>query len=174
MKYFSLFLLIIIPRIVYSQNFDSIFNSKPKNAIYAELGGNSIIYGINYERSLLNFASFTLASSIGYGFSSSKFGNFNNPVIPFELKIFNGISKKNHMEFGLGITYYYNNYTPDIYINGVKVPYNRHKFLGFSRIGYRYTGKNGFLFRLGFTPFYVPNGEPLVYPFGSFSLGYIF
>ncbi len=174
MKYLSILFIIIFPQILMGQNLDSIFNSKPKNAIYAELGGNAIFYGINYERSLVKVGKFAFATSLGYGFSSTRIGSFNNIVIPVEVKVFNGISKKNHLEIGLGITYYYDNYTSEEIVKRLTVPFSRHKYWCVGRIGYRYTGNNGFLFRMGFTPLYRKNADPLVMPFASLSFGYIF
>jgi len=156
------------------QKGDSIFQDNPRNAIYIELGGNSMLYGLNYEKGLSRFGKQLFATSLGYGFSSSKLGAFNEVVIPLEVKMINRICKKNHFEFGLGATYYYDTDKPDIIINGVAVPQPKHSMVNFVRIGYRYNSHQGFLFRIGLTPLISIKFEPMVNLYGGISFGYCF
>ncbi len=174
MKIFVTLLPIFLALNSFGQKLDSIFEVNPKNSIYLELGGNSILYGLNYERGLSRIAKYTFAASIGYGFSSSNVGVFNDVVIPFEIKMYNGIGRKNHLEFGLGATYFYDTDRPDKVVNGVSVTQTKHRAVNFIRLGYRYTSNKGFLFRVGFTPLFDVNGKPVVNLFGGISLGYRF
>lgn len=156
----------------FGQNPDSAFKANPMNVIYLELGGNSFLYGINYERGITNIGKQTMAASIGYGFSYSRVGVFNDILIPIELKLITGIGKKNHFEYGLGATCFYQPDRPDNLINGVVVPQSKIRMINFVRMGYRYTAQNGFLFRIGLTPLIISNRE--VYLYGGISLGYCF
>lgn len=174
MKFFGVLLPIFFVLNSFGQKLDSIFEVNPKNAIYLELGGNSILYGLNYERGFSRIANYTFAASIGYGFSSSNLGVFSDIVVPFEIKMYNGIGKKNHLEFGLGATYFYDTDRPDRVENGVKVPQTKHRAVNFIRLGYRYTSNNGILLRVGFTPLVAVNAKPVVNLFGGISLGYRF
>jgi len=159
---------------LFGQRSDSIFEANPKNAIYLELGGNNLLYGINYERGLSRLGKQTFATSFGYGLSSSKIGAFNEIVIPVEVKLINGIGKKNHLEYGLGATYFYDTDRPDNVVNGVNVPQCKHRVVNFVRIGYRYTSNQGFLFRIGVTPLISRKDEPVVNLWGGVSFGYTF
>ncbi len=159
---------------LFGQRSDTIFEANPKNAIYLELGGNSILYGINYERGLSRLGKQIFATSLGYGFSSSKIGEFNEIVIPIEVKLINGIDKKNHLEYGLGATYFYDSDRPDNVVNGVNVPQSKHRVVNFVRIGYRYTSNQGFLFRIGVTPLISRKFKPVVNLWGGISLGFRF
>ncbi len=159
---------------LFGQKADSIFQANPRNAVYLELGGNSILYGLNYEKSLSRFGKQTFATSLGYGFSSSKLGAFNEVVIPIEVKLINGIGKKNHFEYGLGATYYYDSDRPDNIVNGVVVQQTKHRMVNFIRIGYRYTSYKGLLFRIGLTPLISSKSKPMVNLWSSISLGYCF
>lgn len=159
---------------LFGQKGDSIFDANPKNVIYLELGGNSILYGINYERSPLRIGKQTFATSFGYGFSSSELGVFNEVVIPIEVKLINAFGKKNHFEYGLGATYYYDYDRQDNIVNGVAVPQSKHRMVNFVRLGYRYTSFRGFLFRIGLTPLISSESKPMINLWGGISLGYCF
>lgn len=174
MKAFIAIYIVFTTTNLFGQNADSIFETNPMNVIYLELGGNSILYGINYERALTSLGKQTFATSLGYGFSSSRLGAFNEVVIPFEVKLITGIGKKNHFEYGLGATYYYDTDRPDNVVNGVAVPQPKHRMVNFVRIGYRYTSHQGFLFRIGLTPLISSKSEPMVNLWGGISLGYCF
>jgi hypothetical protein len=158
----------------FGRNTDSTLKANPINGIYLELGGNSLLYGINYERAITNIGKQTIATSFGYGFSYSTLGVFNDIVIPIEVKLINGIGKKSHFEYGLGATCFYQSDRPDKLIDGVVVPQSKYRMVNFVRIGYRYTSQKGFLFRIGLTPLISSNSEPMVNLFGGISLGYCF
>lgn len=159
---------------VFAESQDSAMVNIRKNSIYLELGGNSLLYGLNYERVWVANQQLAAASSLGYGFSYDYIGVFNQTVIPFELKIYSRPYKKNHLEFGLGYTYYYEkDKAPDL-INGVLVERSKHSGRPFLRIGYRYTAPGGFLLRIALTPMYLKDAEPIeLWPFwGGISFGY--
>lgn len=158
----------------FGQKADSSITVNSRNTAYLELGGNSLLYGINYERALAGVGKNIIATSVGYGFSYSKLGVFNEIVIPIEVKLLTGIGKRNHFEFGLGVTYFYQADRPDNLINGVSVPQSKHRLVNLVRVGYRYTSQQGLLFRIGLTPLIDSEAEPSVNLWGGISLGYCF
>ena len=172
MKLYLILILTCFFNSSFGQSADSSLVKYDKNLVYVELLGNSFIYGINYERTLNTVCNYTVASSIGYAFSSSKIGAFNDVVIPFEIKMYNRIAKKNHFEFGLGATYYYDKDRPANIVEGIEQKVNKHRTLLFGRVGYRYSSNKGFIFRVGFTPFYLPTSDEKIIPFGGISFGY--
>jgi hypothetical protein len=90
-------------------------------------------------------------------------------VVPIMLfKLWGGENSKHHFETALGVLYAEKS-EKDEYLN-----YNNKGrcLAGTATLGYRYAPKKkGFLFRIGFTPIFSPNG---VFPWLGTSLGYAF
>jgi len=144
-----------------------------KNSIYLELLGTGMVPSVNYERIFLRkFVS--LATRIGIGYSPE---NYQKDVLslPVELVALLG-RKRHHLEIGYGFTFYWEIYNKK-YHNQGNGNINQ-QFFEFPRIGYRYTAKKGFVFRIGFTPviqpFELSMFDRQFQPFGGVSFGYAF
>ncbi|MFH2141209.1 MAG: hypothetical protein ABIJ97_02210, partial [Bacteroidota bacterium] len=110
----------------------------PKNSYYVELLGNGILYSLNYERMIYQKNKMKLSARIGI--ESCEFLRFSIPV-EFNCNI--GKRKKN-LEFGLG----YNPFNDDLFAIDEARSLLKTSFFTL-RIGYRYQGSKGFLFRSG-------------------------
>lgn len=138
-----------------SNNKNTTKNSIRKNSIYFELFGVGIIYSINYDR-ILQISKKTgiiLRGGINY------IPAFNIKPHPIgEIDVFMG-SPMNFLEFGFGTTFYH----PEL------------DFPVMVRIGYRYQGPKGMLFRIAY--FYTPGEYPCfddIDLWGGLSIGYSF
>lgn len=136
---------------------------KRKNSVYAQLLGNSIVHGINYERLLTQVGSFKLAASLGYATSMGGLGEVDEFVFPFEIKMF-GLGQRHQLEMGLGLTFDSNRFKK----------YYERRYIVLTRVGYRYSGRRGALFRVGFTPHVYQTFSPKVYRFVTGPVGFIF
>lgn len=135
------------------------------NSIYLELLGNGGLYSINYDRLLSDNVGIRLGlmylSEASFLFVTAK----DITVIPVTLNFFTGGEHK--LEFGAGVSM--------VSVSGAD-------FLGLEKnsgestavptatLGYRYQpADGGFLFRIGFTPIFGPDGvAPLLgISFGS-------
>jgi len=137
-----------------------------QNQLYLELGGNGLIYSINYERLLSE--NFTLRG--GFGITPGLIfveGTFIH--IPVTASYLIG-SKTSKLELGLGATYFAGK---DTEIFGLDAG---DQFLVFLTgiIGYRYTSPAGFVFRVLFTPIYNSEEDPYFYPSFGLSFGFAF
>jgi hypothetical protein len=150
------------------------------NAIFLELLGNGLIYSVNYERIFdepeigiragLSFISLGASAGAGDTSASSKVTLMTFPV----LANYYGVGSKNHkLQLGAGVTFLYASATA-----GEKSSVG--SFSGFVpaptlAIGYRYLPeKGGFNFFVGFTPFIIPGGDHVLFPWGGISFGGIF
>ncbi len=140
-----------------------------KNSIFLEVGGNGIVYSINYDR-LFDFSNKIKGSArIGVNY----FENFNNNEsrifgIPVEFSGLYSISKNKHfLELGTGLTYFNS--------KKFKESQNENVFIFALRLGYRYQNPEGGLFlKAGFTPLNnFPDFEFWVL-IGGISIGYTF
>ena len=127
------------------------------HSIYLELGGNSVLYSLNYDYSLSLSEGAKLALGAGLGLYS--IDSYSDGPFPTKANLFfftpeaNILFGKNshHFETGASLLLF-------------QIPA--------LRIGYRYQPrKGGFLFRAGFTPFVV--GMSFI-PWGGVSFGYSF
>ena len=137
-----------------------------KNQLYLELGGNGLVYSINYERLLSE--NFTLRG--GFGITPGLIfaeGTFIH--IPITASYLIG-SKSSKFETGLGVTYFAGT---DIKVFGLDAGDQSLIFLT-GIIGYRYTSPGGFVFRILFTPLYNSETEPEFLPYFGLSLGIAF
>lgn len=161
-----------------------------KHSVYIDLLGKTSIASINYEYELHRFKNSTLSQSIGFyseGLGKKDSFYLNGGVIKEQRHLkstfltysFNWISqinKKHHAEVGVGLTYITGGVLSGSYDGPVfkftPPAYRGHYFS--PNIGYRYTAKNGFLFRA----FYCPAISNLFYPhyqhLAGLSLGYTF
>jgi len=177
MKY-STIILFLIPVFLKVNGQDTVKNPPyiyPNNSIFIEAAGNSYFFGsLNYERVLINKGIFYFNARIGIGY-----GNYSQTSI-LSLPIgFNGVLQIYQAfawEFGLGLSLMQikrSNASP------------RNSIEEFEQIlalipstGLRIQDKNGFLFRIDFTPFFNPNSKGQLIPSKSFkpwvglSIGY--
>lgn len=148
-----------------------------KNTVFAEVGGNGVIYSINYDRLFDVSEKFKLSGRIGVHFTN-KFPLRYYRTISFPVE-FSGLysfyKKKHFIEFGSGLTYLnsFDNvtrHTEDIIILAL-------------RLGYRFQRpEGGFFMKIGFVPLYdwlVINPDPNVPHhtwlfFGGLGIGYTF
>jgi hypothetical protein len=154
---------------------------KVKNGVFLELGGNAVLYSLNYER-IFHFNN-TTKLSIRSGASVipqiERTGNtYAGYFFPVEVNYLIG-SNKSHLEIGTGYTF--GNVHRSILIEKAG-GYSRYREFvhGITfRIGYRYFNpEGGVLFRLGFTPIFETthnrsSGSPIYY-FGGMSIGKCF
>lgn len=166
--------LMTIPLMIVSQEImDLKSESEPsdsaqmKNFVSAELGGNGLIYTLNYSRIIFPGKNKRLIVRFGFEYvPSGKFTHFF--LFPGELYLQTG-RMKHHFEIGAGITYEFREkkYSEDHVYNYI-----------FLRIGYGHQ-KPGrkFYYRIGFTPFtgiLTSSLDRLIMPFGGVSVGYAF
>jgi len=138
-----------------------------RNSLYFELAGNGGLYSINYDR----LFSENFGGRIGFSYIPKLefiFSSVNDiTIIPITL---NYLTRSAHkLELGAGIAV--------IHISGgelfgFKADKGASGVVGTGTIGYRYQPQDGgFLFRIGFTPFFTPDG---IKPFAGISLGTAF
>ena len=148
-----------------------------KNSIYAEIGGNGVLYSINYERLFKLSKLFNVTSRIGYGYTDNfNFNKLKTNSIPFEINGLFSLSKEKHfIEIGSGVTY--------MYIEDQSTESSNFGTLIYAaRLGYRYQKPNGgIMYRIGITPLYdfYSDQQNLVksntwFIFGGISIGYNF
>ena len=132
-----------------------------KNAIYVELGGNGLLYSVNYDHR------FNTDWSARGGIMYASIDDFSLTIVPL---LANYLVGNNHMlEIGAGVAYI-----------GINVKVDGEEFFnvsgsdiaGTGNIGYRYQNVDGgFVFRIGFTPLFSQHGFT---PWAGLSLGYAF
>jgi hypothetical protein len=156
----------------------SITTPSPKNILYAELGGNSGIYSINYERIFYQSKNsiFQFSARVGFGWYSMVYKNqqngwpvgFSNPTdkggvtsyiaIPIEANF--SFGKTHKFVMGAGVTHFISNepFLDNELRTDVRTVYRIGLAPSFS---YRYEklGK-GFFFQAGITPLFIFNTDP--------------
>lgn len=126
----------------FSQN-DSI---SAKNSVFAEIGGNGLLYSANLDRILFENNKIRFALRVGYNYFPT--GNqIGFTVVPSEISfLYNFAGENNFFEFGTGITWYKLKEKID----------NEEILFGCARIGYRYQPyEGGIFFKAGFTPTFI-------------------
>ena len=141
-----------------------------KNALYTELGGNALLYSLNYERILIHKENFKLGGRIGISLIPGFFNSTGVALFPIEFNALLG-KQKNLFEAGIGYlvvaggsrwtenytdynvdngngTYSSSNYFQPEVINYEKM------FFSF-RLGYRHQSPNGFMWRIALNPLIV-------------------
>ncbi len=131
------------------------------SAVYLELGGNGLLYSLNYDYR------FDKDWSARGGIMYAPVGDVSLTIVPLMANYL--IGSNHNFEIGAGIAYL-----------GVSVDVEGEDFAGISAsgvagtstIGYRYQNMDGgFVFRIGLTPVF---GEFGVLPWAGLSLGYAF
>lgn len=162
-----------------------------KHSVYIDLLGKTSIASINYEYELHRFKNSTLSQSIGI--FSAGLGKKDNYLLggghiiedqrrleytfySYSLNWISHLKNQHHVEAGVGFTYLTGG-SMNGKFSGPVFNFNTPSYKGhyFSpNIGYRYTAKNGFLFRA----YYCPAISNLFYPhyqhLAGLSLGYTF
>jgi hypothetical protein len=148
---------------------------KAHNVIFLELGGNGLVYSINYER-LLDESDFSLRVGFSYisigassGTSTAKASIMTFPVLGNYY-----VGSRNHkLQLGAGLTFM--QITVSGGGNSSLVEASGFVPAPTAVIGYRYIpARGGFAFSVGFTPFIIPSGDKVIYPWGGISFGGIF
>ncbi|WP_237143986.1 hypothetical protein [Pontibacter pamirensis] len=138
-------LLFLLPCQLYAQEFTQ--NFRALSAMYVEVGGNSDVYSINYDRIIYQREKFKTAVRAGLGtnlfFLEDDAGVY--PVVPLEVTAMVG-NRRKHFEGGLGYTRRLTD-DPDLL-----------QSMYFARLGFRYqVPRGGLLVRVAFTPFISPD-----------------
>ncbi len=158
-----------------AQSKDLIYHrTYPNNSVFIEIGGNSFFFGsLNYERIFLNKDFFYLSGRIGVGY-----GYFIDQIQSAPIVI-NGIFQIYHtlaVEVGAGLSLVRYGIETEM---GSGIWNYQYEFAPTGIAGIRIQAKNGFLFRLDFTPLYDQiiikreSGYNII-PWFGFSLGYSF
>ena len=148
-----------------------------KNTVFFEVGGNGVLYSLNYDRLFDISRKFKASTRIGLHFSENLNDNGNRYIgFPLEVSgLYSIFNNKHFLELGTGLTLMNDN---DFSLN--------HKttlFILAFRAGYRYQKpQGGMFFKIGFTPlydFYIINPKDhIIYStwflFGGIGIGYTF
>jgi hypothetical protein len=146
-----------------------------RNSVFIELGGNGLLYTLNYDRVVNEI--FSIRGGIGYlsldGTTTSggqtRAGKVSMLGIPLLANYMLG-SDNHKLELGAGMTLFWASGTvssADMVSSGSGIG-----AVGTAVLGYRYVPRNGGLtFRIGFTPLFSNRG---FLPWGGVSLGYVF
>jgi hypothetical protein len=146
-----------------------------ENAVFLEIGGNGLIYSVNYEH-LFGDSDFSLRGGFSYlslgasgGGASAKATFMTFPILA---NYYIG-GKNNKLEIGAGATMVYaatsaGTSTSFASVSGL-VPAPT------MAVGYRYIpAKGGFTFFIGFTPLILPGADRPIWPWAGTSFGGVF
>lgn len=149
--------------------------SSPHNLIFLELGGNGILYSINYDRALAG--GFTIRVGVGHlaeganpiATEQTELASLGAVGLPVLLNYVRGTGS-HRLELGAGATVLYTSARASTRYRAATpatiTP------LATALIGYRYVPRGGgFTYRAGFTPLISTAG---VLPWGGLSVGYLF
>lgn len=150
-----------------------------KNTIFIELGGNALLYSLNYERFISD--DFSVRAGFGYiamsSSSTTSEGTVNAKVsllmVPILANYF--VGGENHkLGLGLGVSVWA--FSGAISVAGAKSDGSVFWPVPTAFVGYRYAPKNGgFNANVGFTPFFAFANESSVFvPWFGGGLGYGF
>ncbi|GAB4294259.1 MAG: hypothetical protein Kow0068_19100 [Marinilabiliales bacterium] len=149
MKIIILLLSLLFVNLVFGQEADNTKNFNKKNSLFIEIGGNSVLGSLNYERNLLDFSNFDINIRGGIG-----------PFIPINKGLitnlsFNSLflSGKFKPEVGAGITFVYDSEGLQLSCEDIKdtafylgyTPGKKYDYLFNMNIGFRYFFKNHFI-----------------------------
>jgi hypothetical protein len=159
---FTLFLLAIMARPSFAQESEDALS---KNSLYLELGGNALVYSINYDRILSN--AFSVRGGIGYYSLEDDLEGGDNSVslaaFPLTLNYLLG-SGSSRLELGAGLVIL----TGSADLGGVST--SNASVIGTATFAYRYQKPmGGIFFKAGFTPF-ISGGSFI--PWFGLSVGY--
>jgi hypothetical protein len=170
-----LFIIFIFAIPAIGQVSDTTQNSKPLkplrtlqgNSLYLEIGGNAMGVSINYERVFVQSKRFYLTGRVGLGVGAYvRMSSHDFLAIPLLLNFQYQLSNVVVLEFGAGSTLSF--VTSHQYFNPLIT----------GVIGMRVQSKNGFLFKVGFTPLvnldntFQMWGFETFLPWAGISIGY--
>ncbi len=154
--------------------------TQTQNAIFIELGGNAVLYSLNYDRLLGQDYGFR----VGFGYLGVSSGSQNNDgtsasasllIIPATLNYFlashsDGKVGSSKFELGAGIVLV--DLSANVSGGGIGNAFSKSGFGGTATIGYRYQPYDGgVLFRIAFTPVF---GSVGFLPWAGISFGFTF
>ncbi len=152
-------------------------NSLRAQSIYFELGGNGLLFSVNYDfRFNKSQKGLGMRLGLGYYIYDIIFSSVGSVSIPIAINHLAG-NAPHYFESGIGFTYINN--TSKGFISGILPPSSSVQSKGSAfvpSIGYRYQPNgNGFLGRIVFSPLISLNkdGEPFL-PWVGVGLGYQF
>ena len=156
--------------LLYSQEKNDVETHTSRSSFYLELGGNGIIYSINYDHMLTEKGRFSTHGRIGLsGWPQN--GHSMIYAIPLEVNELIG-GGKHHFEMGFGFT----TFIAKTYYDPAKG--NEEEFITefvpmiTERVGYRFQkADGGFLFRIGLVLHNLLSFRQL-FPWGGISIGY--
>jgi hypothetical protein len=124
-------------------------NNGPKNAAYMELGGNGILYSLNYERTVFRKGIVNIQARGGFGFTLRKY------CIPLGANIALGTTRK---KFEAGLTITMNNFNRDTYghINSDDIDFNAFNYSIDPSLAFRLESDAHFFLRLALMTHYFP------------------
>ena len=153
--YWLIVLFLLFSSILFSQQADSIKNSK--NAIYVEILGSSFYwYNLSYDRIIASAGKHKISVAVGIQFPamSKIVEEASKKSIAPQINYLFG--RKEELEFGICLFY-------DL---------DSKDKVAFLRIGYRAQFKNELFFKIAFTPFIMKGGYP--WPWAGLSIGWAF
>ena len=154
------------------------FAQAQSNNVFVELGGNGILYSINYDRMITR----KISVRAGWGpfalYSTDGLGNSGKVIVHFVPVLANLLLGGDHkLEIGGGVTFVKVNGT--INFAGKSYDGSESGTVQTVLLGYRYQKADapGFLFRVSITPIRIPtsaSSKATFFPWGGVSLGYSF
>ncbi|MBL0341658.1 MAG: hypothetical protein IPP71_12395 [Bacteroidetes bacterium] len=142
-----------------------ISSNKHINLFYIEIGGNSPVFSLNYERELLKCTNSFIVFHTGLGVDYLKFNDGNFMAYSMPLEISHILFKSNHhLEYGIGVTPFISKTAIwSSYETSTSQPVDKKYslyYLLIPEIGYRYqkTGYN-WVFKLGYTPVLINSSD---------------
>lgn len=181
-------LLFCFPLVVTAK--DSTYLKRSDHSAFFALGGNAVMYSINYEYKLKELKNSYLVQSIGFqvpdldkrqnvlvGGTIVNKRRLAMAFFPMRLGWISHKTSYHHIEAGIGATYYAVS-SPISSISfsdniEVKLPWGNN-ILFSPNLGYRYTGDKGLLVRATLSPIAHRFTDPQLQFFGGVSIGYNF
>jgi hypothetical protein len=150
---------------------------KANNVIFLELGGNGLVYSINYER-IFGDSDFSVRAGFSYislGASSSNTSTASVSLLTFPVLGNYYVGSANHkLQLGAGLTFMQASASAGS-SSGSLVTASGFVPAPTLVIGYRYIpAKGGFAFSVGFTPFVIPGNDRVLFPWAGMSFGGVF
>lgn len=130
-----------------------------RSSVFFEIGGNAMVYSLNYDYIIPQNDHFKIALTIGTAYHN----HFDIQSIYFnpQLNLLIG-RRKLSAEFGLGLT------------TAIAINHPRETYFAL-RLGIRHQKLNGgFMWRVAFTPFLFIENDMPIFPYAGFSIGYTF
>lgn len=125
-----------------------------RNTFFAEVGGNAMLYSVNYDRLLKVRDTWRLTSRIGFMYLNTLTSQNRNLVgVPIEFSYLRG--NTNHFfELGLGLTAIHDQYQLDEPAIPIRQAMVKELItIAALRFGYRYQkNEGGIFYKVGFTP----------------------